>query len=504
MTALLASWTGAVVLLWAAALGGVLGVLVAVGVLSARDTRGLFHVGAGSGLRPWHVLDGALVGAGGTGVTVAGSIFGSPWWVGAWLFAGLVSALAALALLLRHEERLLRLRGARPPTMAEVRRLAPVAQLAGAPFTGAAPPPLLVVESPSASFRVHARHVVLTTTLLEQSDDAQLAALLCHALHHVESGAGTRRAFVVCCGWPVLLLSALGNRLGSAGNGNRGLLWAVTWVLLWPATLLAHLVAVASEGDGAREEFDADARARRVGLGSQLVGALRTLPAAEGGNSAADRASGRIWTSPALRVEQLEASRPLDGFFGGRAPARSGEDIRWRWSLFAVVLTVLVLAAGAVWSNGAKAAGGVPGEEAAADTAATYTVSYLDAAFRPGGLHQVIQRSVPSSMVAAVELRAATSPLALASALVAGRPSTSHANALGCRHLATGARRAVAGVVVRVRWVYDVAGVGHRRVTTSTVALRLVDGRWWPTGVPALSPAQGQAPGASGFGACTL
>ncbi|HML00659.1 MAG TPA: M48 family metalloprotease [Acidimicrobiales bacterium] len=503
-TALLASWTGAVVLLWAAALGAVLGVLVAIGVLSAKDTRGLFHVGPPSGLRPWHVLDGALVGAGGTAATVAGSIFGSPWWVGAWLFAGLASALAALALLLRHEDQLLRLRHARPPTMAELRHLAPVAQLAGAPFTGADPTRLLLVESSAATFRVHARHVVLTTALLQQSDDGELAALLCHALHHLESGAGARRAFVVACGWPVLLLSALGNRLGRAGNGNRELLWAVSWLLLWPARLLAHLVAVASERDGAREEFEADARARRVGLGSQLVVALRTLPAAECGDSVAGRASGRAWLSAALRVERLETSRPLDGFFGGRAPARSADDTRWRWALAAAGVTVLVLTAGAIWSNGAKAAGGVPGEETAADTAAAYTVSYLDAAFRPGGLHRVIRRSVPSSMVTAVEARAATSPLALASALVAGRPSTSHASVLGCHDLATGARRAVAGVVVRVRWVYDVAGVGHRRVTTSTVTLRLMDGRWRPTGVPALSPGGGRAPVASGFGPCAL
>ena len=496
LTALLVSWTGAFVLLWAGVLGAVLGVLVTVGGLPATSTQTLFHHGVTPGLRPWHVLDSALVGAGGTLAYVSSRIFGSPWWVVAWVAIGLTSALVALALLTSHEERLLRLRRVRRPTLGELRRLAPVAQLAGAPISGSDPARLLVMESPSATFRVHTRHVVLTTALLEGTDDRELAALLCHALHHLESGAGTRRAFVVACGWPVLLLCTLGRKVGGA-HGDRGLLWAVAWLVLWPAGLLSQVVDASFERGATVEEFEADARARRAGLGDQLVTMLQTLPAAESGGGGDGAWASTARTSVALRVEQLEAGRPLDDFFGGRAAGGPG-DARWWWTLAVTAATLVLLGFGALSSGGAAPAN----EATASATAAAYTVSYLDAVFRPAGFHEVIRRSVPSSMVTAVEARADRSPLAVASALVAAGAGTSRATALGCRTLATGRGRTVARVLVRVRWDYELSGVDHMQVTTSAVSLRLVGSRWRPTGVPGVQLTGSGTTEAAGFLPC--
>ena len=67
LVALVASWAGAFALLWTAAVGGVLGALVAAGAIDATGTTGtLFHVDGSPGLRPWHVVAGALEGAGGS------------------------------------------------------------------------------------------------------------------------------------------------------------------------------------------------------------------------------------------------------------------------------------------------------------------------------------------------------------------------------------------------------------------------------------------------------
>ena len=67
----------------------------------------------------------------------------------------------------------------------------------------------LVVDSPVRGIGAHVRHVVVSSALLDELEDEELAALLCHADHHRQAGDGIRRAFLVACGWPVLLLSLI-------------------------------------------------------------------------------------------------------------------------------------------------------------------------------------------------------------------------------------------------------------------------------------------------------
>ena len=157
--ALVVAWAGPLVLLWAAALGAALGVLVATGVVTAGRTARLFHVAGAPGLRPWHLVDGLLSGAGGTVVAAGGAVFGSPLGVAGWLGLGLLLAAVALAVQWRLEAGILRTCGYRRPSAGELRRISAAAQRAGSPVTGPGTGEFLVVDSHIPMVRAFVDHV---------------------------------------------------------------------------------------------------------------------------------------------------------------------------------------------------------------------------------------------------------------------------------------------------------------------------------------------------------
>ncbi|MDE3087022.1 MAG: hypothetical protein KGJ77_09680, partial [Acidobacteriota bacterium] len=242
--ALVVSWSGLVALLWAAAVGAVLGLLTAAGGPSGGRTAGLFHVGGAPGMRPWHLAEGVLAGAGGTVVAVGGRIFGSPVAVAAWTALGLLVASLGLLAGRRLEEHVLRLGGCRRPSSGELRRIAAASQLAGAPLSRSTTGGFLVVDGDRSFVRTHLEHVVLSTALLDRHDDDEVAALVCRARHAQDGGARLRRAVVLACGWPVLGLDAL--RARWCRPSVPGLLRVPAGLALWPARLLASLVASVS------------------------------------------------------------------------------------------------------------------------------------------------------------------------------------------------------------------------------------------------------------------
>ena len=494
--ALLVAWSGLFVLLWAAAVGAVAGVLVATGLVGASPTPGPLQVTGAPGLRPWHVAGGLLSGAGGSVVAVAGDAFGSPLAVGAWLAAGFLLAVVALAGCRRFEAGLLRLRGYRRPSAAELRRIAGAAQRAGAPVTGPRTGRLLVVDAEAPHVRAFVEHVALSTGFLDRYADEELAALLCRVFWQQAHGVGLRRAFVACCGWPVLLLDAVGLRLQQppVPGGVR----AAAWLALWPARLLGACLGAVERPRTALDTYDADAAAGRTGLGPALVAAL------ERAGGAGARAVSGLGPRPAvpataLRIERLEPRRPLDAFFAPPDPAPITRATPRSGVVLGTAAAVVLVAVG-VWMS----AGTAPGpNEGALASAASYTVSFLDASFDRAQYHRVIEAAVAPALVPAVERQADASSWGVTAALARAAPSTSRAAAVACRALPAGVHGGTRGrVVVRVRWAYSVAGNARQVVVTDLVPLGFAAGRWRPTAAPSPEPAGGVVARSPGFGPC--
>ena len=493
--ALVASWSGLVALLWAAAVGAVLGVLVAAGALAGRRTAGLFHVGGAPGLRPWHLAEGALAGAGGTAVAVGGRIFGSPLAMAGWAALGLLVALLGLVAGWRLEAQVLRLGGGRRPSSGELRRIAAASQLAGAPLSRSTAGGFLVVDSDRPFIRAHLEHVVLSTALLDRHDDDELAALVCRARHLQDGGARLRRVAVLACGWPVVGLDALGTRWRRAAV--PGLLRASAALALWPARLLASLVASVSARRARLDEYEADAAARAAGLGASLAAVLRADPRPELTAGPLDRALGAGAPAP-LRIERLGPRRPLDAFFEGPgADAGATEERRPGVLLLSAVVAAVTIAGAGLSDVAGRAVS--PGS---ATVAAAYTVAYLDAVFDAARTQRVIESALPPGLVPAAERQAGASALGVAARFAAGRPSASRAHALGCRGVASGGRAGRAVVAVEVRWDYAVGPSAHHVVVTGLVPLERSGGRWRPSAVPGLDPALAPGPSSAPFGPC--
>lgn len=444
------------------------------------------------------MIGGALVGAGGAVTATAHQLFGSTLAAVAWVGVGASMALVSLVWRLRHEEALLRLTGARRPTIGELRRLATAAQTTGAPISGSDTSRVLLADSTAPVVKVGARHVVVTTALFDRADSRELAALVCHARHHVESGAGLRRALLASCAWPILLLDAAGARLGGGDGPGSRLVRRAAGFVLWPVKLLVFVVALSREHMTGLEETGADEHTRRAGLGAELGAALRAFPSAETSGGAFDR----IWTRSrppmAARLERLEPARPLDGFFGDGASASARTTGRGRWVASASGVVVLLVAFATVTARGDIGAG--PG---AAVTASSFAATYLDDAFQPARVQQLVRRSVPPSRVQAALARAGTSPLATMAELANGLPTTSRATNLGCRLLPQRGAAGSASVLTALRWDYAVGGSGHSMTTVATVTLGLLGGRWRPTDVPTFRLFSAGSEPVGGAGSCS-
>ena len=321
--ALLAAWTGLIVALWAAFFGFFLGIFIAVGAMATNSvSRQLFDAGAGQAVGATGVVSGALVGAGGSFVAVYSHVlFGNPRYVIVSLAAGFLLACVILAIVSAAEGNLLRfMRGYRHLTKDEARRIAPLLKDVGDKMRLSDTPKLAMADLKVPSAWAHTRHVVLTTSLLETLNDAELKAVLAHELHHWNKGHAVGLTFVSACAWPITVLYNLaaflgGYRLDEEGGvkvrTNLGSI--IVWFLFWPAWVLAKLlIGPAAAARTRRHEYEADAAAARIGLGRPLAEALVKLSAFEGGRTGWEAVTSAAHPPTALRLDKLQPAQPDD------------------------------------------------------------------------------------------------------------------------------------------------------------------------------------------------
>lgn len=508
LVALLISWSGAFVLVWSAAVGAVLGVLVFIGAIGASGTtRSLFDSGPGRGVSLWHVVSGALAGSSGTTLAAFRVLFSSVWGLGASLGSGLVVAALVVVSGAVAERHLLELRGFRRPSMGELRRLARALQRFDASLHGPESPAFVVADTGRALLRVCTGHLVVSTGLLDALDDDELAAVLCRGVHQWRSGFGSWRALVVACGWPIFALESLGDGLADSDGDHpaRGAGSALVGLMVWPARVLVRFVLVPVMDHGRQSaEYDADAAVARAGHGPGLMAALSKLSAVSGPGRGFDAVLAAGMPPVVLRMERLGPVRPLDAFFREPEEEPAGAKLRRRGAMVGMAVALLLLAAGA----GLNAANTAAANTAAANTAATrraavrsaaaFTVSYLDDLFSPGAAHDTVTAFVPPGQVAHADAAARSSVLGLTAVLAGADAGMSHARATGCQFVASpGHAGSAAQVLVRARWDYVLGRIPHRTLLTSNVAMAFVGGRWQPISTPAVS-VMGTAP--SGIG----
>lgn len=323
VAALLAGWTGLILALWAAAIGGILGALIAVGLIATnRFTRSLFHAGAGEALSFLGIGAGALAGIGGSFTAVyATSLFGNPTRLRVTLISGLILSVLIVVVISFIEPQLLRARAYRQLTTGEARRVAPLVYQVETKLGLRSLPLFAMAEVSVPNAWTHTRTVVLTTGLLDTlDDDAELRAVIAHELHHWIVGDAVGLRLVWACAWPIAVAYNAGVCLSGIDLSNekpqrlpRSWVGWIGWFLLWPTWLLSNAVIAPLVAMRQRKhEFDADAAAARIGEAAALSSALEKMSAFEAGRTGWEYAMTRHHPSTALRRERLAPARPDD------------------------------------------------------------------------------------------------------------------------------------------------------------------------------------------------
>jgi len=315
--ALITSWTGLVIALWAGAFGLVAGGLVGAGVV---DNTGLLH-SVGGGVGVIGVVGSALLGA----VVVFAAFYvvelvNNPAAFVSSLLGGAILAVIIVAVVARFEGDLLRVRGYRRATRDEVRTIAPHVQAVGAALGLSAYPRFVVSDSATPGAWTHMRHIVLTTDLLQALEPDQLRAVIAHEMNHWRNGDAVALRFVWACGWPIALFYNLGTWLSGTRPGDpksrkmpHTILAVIGWAFLWPAWIATKLIIAPAVGARSRrEEYEADQVAAAMGLSEALIGALTRISMLEGPRTGWEAAMTASHPPTALRIEALQQPRPDD------------------------------------------------------------------------------------------------------------------------------------------------------------------------------------------------
>ncbi|MEU8051902.1 M48 family metalloprotease [Micromonospora haikouensis] len=207
---------------------------------------------------------------------------------------------------LMWEPRLLAISGARRLSRREAERLRPVlydcARALGLPTV----PRLLIEDDPVlTNARAYARHVVVTTGLLDEPDE-NVAALLSHELVHWRTGDEVTSAFVRGVALPLVLVHAVPTWLmrtfpHPATN-------FVVFVFFWPVLLtMKYVVLPLHSRDVRAAEYRADAGAVLAGHAQGLRDMLERRRSFETGRSGWDEAVCATHPASELRLDRLEA-----------------------------------------------------------------------------------------------------------------------------------------------------------------------------------------------------
>ncbi len=359
--ALLCAWTGVIVAIWAATLGLILGVLVAVGVIAVNSlTRSLFHAGAGEAVTFVSVATGALAGAGGSFVAVfTHEVFGNPTDVLIALLSGAVLAALVVVVIASAEGQFMAWRGYRPLTKLETRRLSPLVQQLAEEMNLSEIPRLAIWKNPVAGAWTHMRHVVLTTELLELLDDSELAAVLGHEFHHWADGDSVAQHFVWASAFPLVVFYNLAKRASGfqievairGQSFGRRLLPFLAWLVAWPCGLLINFVIVPTAAATMRHnEFEADAAVAAIGRGPAMVAALTKLSIMEPGRTGWETALRGTHPQTELRIERLVPDEPGDEDYKEGSLGINPVAAR-AWGMAALLVIAAIIVGGAFVNN---------------------------------------------------------------------------------------------------------------------------------------------------------
>lgn len=526
--ALLAAWTGLIVSMWAAALGLILGILVAVGFLAVNSfTRSLFNAGAGQALSIVGVVTGALAGAGGTFVAVySHELFGRPTNVLVSLGSGAALAVAIVAAISRYEGDILKLRRYRRMSNGETRRIAPLMQQVAAEMKLPDIPRFAMADLHVVGAWTYMRHVVLTPDLLETLDDRELAAVLAHELHHWAHGDSVASHFIWACAWPLAALYNLaaycsGVQVGVTTHGltvGRKIIPFLAWMVAWPSWLLIRFVVAPAAASGMRRsEYAADEAVVKIGRAPDLAAALRKLGAFEPARTGWEAALYGTHPPLPLRLERLEpVSQDDDDYQEGDLGVIDVEKGR-RLGVAVLACIAGLLLWGAAINNhrtnpaasGTTSFNGGPGPTVttlpntpiaagtAEATVAQFVSAYFDSLPTNGHRDVVAQYADPSEVTALQSTADANVQN------FGGQVTASSATAVGCAYSSTDQ-----AVAVRIKWAYtDSTGVARTEWFTDSILVNKPGSSWKVGAIPTFPDpgapdiTDSQLP--SGFGSCS-
>jgi Zn-dependent protease with chaperone function len=331
LIALLASWTGVWLAPWGALFGGLVGMLAAGGFATGwAASHHLYELGAGQAVSVVSLGSGLVLGAiAGLLLTILPTTLGNPVAGAVSVALGGLLTLVVVVLVATLERPMLQLRGYRRLSRDEVRRVVLLAQHVASAMDLDGLPRFMMSDTILPNAWTHMRTIVLTAGLLQMLDDAELAAVLAHELHHWRQGDAIGLRLLWAAALPIALVLNLGTWLAGAGatqrspspdrgadvapRSARGVLAVFGWAIAWAAWVLTRLViAPIAAASQRRYEYEADAGAASVGYSSALSSALSKIGAFEAGRTGWERTVMATHPPTALRLEALSCGHECE------------------------------------------------------------------------------------------------------------------------------------------------------------------------------------------------
>lgn len=323
--ALVAVWTGFPFALWGMVICAVLGAVTGLFGASAVEITSILGVELGFGIELGVGAASAVLG----GLTGAFSglallyiyLVLHPLLLLGTIITGIVISTVILALIIRTEPFLMRLRGYRELSRREKQLLHPMLTDAGRHMGLPTLPALWVSDQQKPGAWAHMRGIVVTRGLLgaysatenpplPDLDSAAITAILAHELHHWDAGDVVGSTAIFACFYPIALVVNAISWVRVRGEW----LGVILWCFFWPFWLSTKLVVVPLMTRRSRRyEYEADARAASFGddyrLG--LRRALDELSAWERPRTGWEDVLAATHPPIELRLERLEA--PANG-----------------------------------------------------------------------------------------------------------------------------------------------------------------------------------------------
>ncbi|WP_375155169.1 M48 family metalloprotease [Micromonospora sp. 4G55] len=237
---------------------------------------------------------------------------------------GLVYTLGRVLL----EPWLLGVSGARQLSRREAERLRPILSGCAARLGLPSVPRLLIEDDPVlTNARAYARHIVVTTSLLDEPDE-DVAALLSHELVHWRTGDEVTSAFVRGVGLPLVLVHAVPTWLMRRFPHPATDL--LVFIVFWPVLLTMRFVVLPCHRRDVRAaEYRADAGAVLAGHAAGMRSMLERRRSFETGRSGWDEAVCATHPPSELRLDRLERLTPATADAATAADGRHADGRAW-------------------------------------------------------------------------------------------------------------------------------------------------------------------------------